>query len=131
MPIHDLQFRLPVWVLGREGKAKQQEEAMRRMVGLTRAVRGASAYLFKVDDTLVKLDQVPWGGRHGAVHPVCQVPALLPHQVLFQSFWLFVGEFGAFFNAMMLAACWETISSPLDVNREVNSTQLTPAYQSP
>ena len=47
MPIHDLQFRLPVWVLGREGKAKQQEEAMRRMVGLTRAVRGASADLFK------------------------------------------------------------------------------------
>ena len=63
---------------------------MRRMVGLTRAVRGASANLFKVDDTLVKLDQVPWGGRHGAVHPVCQVPALLPHQVLFHTFRLFV-----------------------------------------
>ena len=46
MPIHDLKSRLPVWVLGREGKAKEQEEAMRRMVGLTRAVRGAGTDLF-------------------------------------------------------------------------------------
>ena len=28
--------------------------------------------------------QVPRGRRHGAVHPVCQVPALLPHQVCLQ-----------------------------------------------
>ena len=58
--------------------------------------------------------QVPRGGRHGAVHPVCQVPALLPHQVRLQHCQLEKS----------------VLSTLLDFNREVSCSQLLAHHES-
>ena len=61
--------------------------------------------------------QVPRGRRHGAVHPVCQVPALLPHQVRLQHCSI----------VSLRNLCSPTL---LDFNREVSCSQLLAHHES-